>query len=281
MPTPAYLIASRLTETDTQDQNTQDEGENSLLSKTQSSARKRKSEKKPLVKRNRLFSPHLIDTKDIGAIIIADDHPMFRHALLSCVVANFPSALVLEADTLDRLQVLLARNDDVDLVLLDLNMPGSQGLSALIHLRAMSPSLSVVVISAHEKPVTMRRALQLGAAGFIPKSSSLGEITSAIRQVLSGSRYIPSSIQNLNLLHSLSTSEQSAAHKIASLTPQQFRIASMVDMLNKQIAGHLEISEATVKVHIKSIMQKLDAHNRTQIALFMHTFDEAKSTQIA
>ena len=281
MPTPAHLIASRLTDTFTQDQNTQDDGENSLMPKPQSFDCKRKSEKNPLIKRNRMFSPHLIDTKDIGAIIIADDHPMFRHALHSCVVANFPSALVLEADTLDRLHGVLERNDDVDLVLLDLNMPGSQGLSALIHLRAMSPGLSVVVISANEKPVTMRHALQLGAAGFIPKSSSLGEITSAIRQVLSGSRCIPSSIQNLSQLPSLSTNEQSAAHKIASLTPQQFRIASMVDMLNKQIAGLLEISEATVKVHIKLIMQKLDAHNRTQIALFMHTFDEAKSTQIA
>ena len=227
-----------------------------------------------------MFSSHLIDTKDIGAVIIADDHPMFRHALLSCVVANFPSALVLEADTLDSLHVLLERNDDVDLVLLDLNMPGSQGLSALIHLRARSSSLSVIVISAHEEPATMRRAMQLGAAGFIPKSSTLAEITSAIQKVLSGSRYIPSAIRNLGQLPSLSAKEQSIAHQIGSLTPQQFRIASMVDLLNKQIAGHLEITEATVKVHMKSIMQKLDARNRTQVALCMRIFDEAKSAQV-
>ena len=126
----------------------------------------------------------------------------------------------------------------------------------------------------------MRRAMQLGAAGFIPKSSTLAEITSAIQKVLSGSRYIPSAIRNLGQLPSLSAKEQSIAHQIGSLTPQQFRIASMVDLLNKQIAGHLEITEATVKVHMKSIMQKLDARNRTQVALCMRIFDEAKSAQV-
>ena len=228
-----------------------------------------------------LFSPHLVDAKDVGTIIIADDHPMFRHALLSCVVANFPSALVLEAETLDRLQVLLGQDDDVDLVLLDLNMPGSHGLSALIHLRAVSPGLSVVVISAHEEPATIRRALQLGAAGFIPKSSSLGEISKAFGQVLAGSRYIPSSI-NLSQLPSLNAKERSTAIKIGLLTPQQFRIASMltVGMLNKQIGDSLKIAEATVKVHMKAIMEKLEVYNRTQVALVMQTF-EAQTGQIA
>lgn len=223
-----------------------------------------------------MFSPHLVDTKDVGTIIIADDHPMFRHALLSCVAANFPSASILEADTLDRLQVLLDQDDSVDLVLLDLNMPGSHGLSALIHVRAMSPGLSVVVVSAHEEPVTMHRALQLGAAGFIPKSSPLSEISRALNQVLSGSRYLPGSLSELP---GLSTKEQSTARQIGSLTAQQFRIASMLaeGMLNKQIAWNLQITEATVKVHMKSIMQKLEARNRTQVALLMQTFDESKA----
>ena len=237
--------------------------------------------KTSLIKRNHLFSPHLVDTKNIGAIVIADDHPIFRHAMSSCVAINFPSAFLLEVATLDELQVLLNQREDIDLVLLDLNMPGSHGLSALIHMRATLPGLSVVVISALEDPVTIQRALQLGAAGFIPKSSNLREITKAIWQVLSGSRYIPSSI-NLSQLPSLNAKERSTAIKIGLLTPQQFRIASMltVDMLNKQIGDSLKIAEATVKVHMKAIMEKLEVYNRTQVALVMQTF-EAQTGQIA
>lgn len=220
---------------------------------------------------------HLVDTKDLGAIVIADDHPLFRHALVTRVVADYPSATVLEADTLESMHALLARHDQIDLVLLDLNMPGSHGLSALIHVRAMSPGLSVVVVSAHEEPSTMRRALQLGAAGFIPKSSSLGNISNALRTVLEGSRYVPDVLRDCPNLPALSANEQSTARRIGALTPQQFRIASLLaaGMLNKQIAWNLSITEATVKVHMKSIMQKLDARNRTQVALQMQTFDES------
>ncbi len=226
-----------------------------------------------------LFSPHLIDIKAVGTIIVADDHPMFRHAMVSCVGANFPSASVLEADTLDCLQDLLNRDQNVDLVLLDLNMPGSHGLSGLIHVRAKSPGLSVAVISAQEEPLTIRRALQLGAAGFIPKSAPLREISKALGQVLSGSRYIPASLSELGFVPQLSSKEQSAARQIGALSAQQFRIASMLatGMLNKQIAAQLQITEATVKVHMKSIMQKLDARNRTQVALMMQTFDATQS----
>jgi DNA-binding NarL/FixJ family response regulator len=153
-------------------------------------------------------------------------------------------------------------------------------LSALIHLRAKSPGLSVAVISAHDEAHTIRRAMQLGAAGYIPKSSPLKEIARALGQVLSGSRYIPSSLNDLGYLNQLSIKEQSAARLIGSLSAQQFRIASMLakGMLNKQIAGELDISEATVKVHMKAIMQKLAARNRTQVALLMQTFDAAQST---
>lgn len=219
---------------------------------------------------------HLIDANNIGTIVIADDHPMFRHALFLRVTADYPSALVLQADSLDRLQELLTQHNNIDLILLDLNMPGSHGLSSLIHVRAIHPALSIVVVSANEEPTTIRRALQLGAAGFIPKSSSLEKISSALAQVFAGSRYVPSILNDLNV-PALSDAVKTSARKISSLTPQQFRIASMLaqGMLNKQIAWLLKITEATVKVHMRTIMEKLDVRNRTQVALLFQTFDES------
>ena len=225
-----------------------------------------------------IAAPHqayLIDTNHIGTIVIADDHPMFRHALFMRVTADYPSASVLEADTIDALHGLLAQHDNIDLILLDLNMPGSHGLSSLIHVRARNPEISVVVVSANEEPVTINRALQLGAAGFIPKSSSLEKISSALAQVISGSRYVPDALIGMNL-RALSDTVQTSAGKIGALTPQQFRIASLLaqGMLNKQIAWLLKITEATVKVHMRTIMDKLDVRNRTQVALLFQTFDE-------
>lgn len=222
--------------------------------------------------------PHqarLIDTKNVGTIVIADDHPMFRHALVMRVTADYPSAVVLEAEAIDRLHELLMQHSNVDLVLLDLNMPGSHGLSSLIHVRATNPALCVVVVSANEDPTTIRRALQLGAAGFIPKSSSLEVMSSALAKVLAGSRYVPEVLNGLSV-PALNDEIQSSARKIGSLTPQQFRIASMLAQgaLNKQIAWQLNITEATVKVHMRTIMEKLDVRNRTQVALLFQTFDE-------
>jgi len=218
---------------------------------------------------------HLIDINNVGTVVIADDHPMFRHALVMRVMADYPSALVLEADAIDSLHALLSQHESIDLVLLDLNMPGSHGLSSLIHVRANNPGLSIVVVSASEDPSTIRRALQLGAAGFIPKSSSLATISSALAQVFAGSRYVPDILIGVNF-PALSDTEQASAQKVGSLTPQQFRIASLLaeGMLNKQIAWLLKITEATVKVHMRTIMEKLDVRNRTQVALLFQTFDE-------
>lgn len=107
----------------------------------------------------------------MSTILIADDHPLFREALRGAVQRILPDASLCEADSVDALYGLVEANPDADLLLMDLNMPGAHGFSALVHLRALHPQLPVVVVSAREEPAVMRRALDHGALGFIPKSA--------------------------------------------------------------------------------------------------------------
>ncbi|MGY2052903.1 response regulator [Methylobacterium sp. JK268] len=199
-------------------------------------------------------------------IVVADDHPLFRGALRGAVGTILPAARIVEASGLEALTALLDRDDDVDLVLLDLTMPGVQGFSGLIYLRAQHPAIPVVIVSATEDPVVIRRALDFGAAGFIPKSLDIDAIGGAIRQVLAGGSWVPPDI-------ALSASEdkETAAlmRRLATLTPQQVRVLMMLSegLLNKQIAYELSVSEATVKAHVSAILQKLGVESRTQAVI--------------
>lgn len=196
-------------------------------------------------------------------ILIADDHPLFRDALRRAVAHALPDADVVETDDVAGLQAIAAANPHADLLLLDLNMPGARGFSALAHVRGQFPQLPVVVVSAREEPATMRRALCHGASGFIPKSASLETIAQALRQVLDGQLWLPADIDPAG---SLEPEESELAARIAELTPQQFRVLSMLGagLLNKQIAWELGVSEATVKAHMTAVLRKLGAHSRTQ-----------------
>ena len=113
-------------------------------------------------------------------IVVADDHPLFRGALRGAVTAILPGARIIEASGLEPLTKVLDAEDEIDLVLLDLTMPGVQGFSGLIYLRAQHPAIPVVIVSANEDPVVIRRALDFGAAGFIPKSLEVDRIGEAI-----------------------------------------------------------------------------------------------------
>ena len=207
-------------------------------------------------------------------IVVADDHPLFREAIVSVVRRTFANAEILEASDLASLQALDL--EDVDLLLLDLNMPGVHGLSGLVHVRAQAPSVAVVVVTAMEDAAVVQRAIGLGAAGFVPKSSNLSEISKALVTVLAGGTSVPERFLNVKLASKpLSESELSATRRIGTLTPQQFRIATMLagGMLNKQIAWELGIAEATVKVHMSTILRKLNVQNRTQVALLIQVLD--------
>ncbi len=196
-------------------------------------------------------------------IIIVDDHPLFRSALRQTLGAG-DSFRVEEAGTLDELSAALEADRDCDLVLLDLNMPGSQGFAGLLLLRAQYPDIPVMIISAVEDVAVIRRAFELGASGYLRKSVGPADIRQSIDTVLSGQIYVPEGV-------SLSGTDEEAAllRRLSSLTPQQIRVLLMLSdgLMNKQIAYELSISEATVKAHVSAILQKLDVDSRTQAVI--------------
>jgi DNA-binding NarL/FixJ family response regulator len=197
-------------------------------------------------------------------IIVADDHPLFREALRHALGRAVPDATVVEADTVAALLDEAERHPEADLLLLDLNMPGANGFSALVQMRAHHPSLPVVIISANEDPGVIRRSIAHGAAGFVPKSSTVEEMVEALQAVLDGDVWIPATVDAES--PTLEGAEADVASRLATLTPQQFRVLTMLSagLLNKQIAYELGVSEATIKAHMTAIMQKLGATNRTQ-----------------
>ncbi len=198
--------------------------------------------------------------------IVADDHPLFRGAIRSALSMVSPDSVVLEAGDFDAATKLVMDNPDADLVLLDLNMPGSSGLSGLITLRAAQPSVPVVIISATDDGVTVRRALDLGASGYVSKSASMDEIRAAIETVIAGGVSTP---KDLELIKEPDPEVAELIPRIQSLTPQQKRVLGMLaqGLLNKQIAYELSVSEATIKAHVSAILQKLDVDSRTQAVI--------------
>jgi DNA-binding NarL/FixJ family response regulator len=199
-------------------------------------------------------------------IVIADDHPLFRGALRQAVGSLLAGAQVTEASGLDELTAALSRGDEVDLILLDLTMPGVQGFSGLVYLRAQHPDVPIIIVSANEDPVVIRRAIEFGASGFIPKSLESDRIGAAIQAVLAGDTWTPPDVE---LGPSDDKETADLVRRLATLTPQQVRVLMMLSegLLNKQIAYELSVSEATVKAHVSAILQKLGVESRTQAVI--------------
>jgi DNA-binding NarL/FixJ family response regulator len=199
-------------------------------------------------------------------IVIADDHPLFRGALRQAIGSLMPSAKVIETNGLEELNATLGTERDVDLILLDLTMPGVQGFSGLIALRAQHPDVPVVIVSATEEATVIRRAIEFGASGFIPKSLDVDMIGNAIRAVLAGDSWTPPDI-DLTATEDKETTD--LVRRLGTLTPQQVRVLMMLSegLLNKQIAYELGVSEATVKAHVSAILDKLGVDSRTQAVI--------------
>lgn len=200
-------------------------------------------------------------------IIIADDHPLFRAALKQAVTQAVPGVEIVEADSLVAVQEAVATHSDADLVLLDLHMPGTNGFTGLVFLRGQNPGIPVVVVSGSEQTQVMKRAIDYGASGFIPKSSPLDVIAEAITAVLEGEEWLPQDVPDD--FDDVPEEDQKFAANLASLTPQQFRVLTMLTegLLNKQIAYELNVSEATIKAHVTAILRKLSVHSRTQAVI--------------
>ncbi|BCH27245.1 DNA-binding response regulator [Mesorhizobium sp. L-8-10] len=200
--------------------------------------------------------------------VIADDHPLFRGALKQALSVMAETTDIIEAGDFDGTKAVLGQNGDVDLVLLDLSMPGVSGLSGLISLRGIHSDVPIVVVSARDDPETIRRALELGASGFISKSASMEDIRSAVSAVLDGGVTAP---PGLDLGVERDPEISDLIRRLQMLTPQQTRVLGMLaeGLLNKQIAYELSVSEATVKAHVSAILQKLGVDSRTQAVILL------------
>jgi DNA-binding NarL/FixJ family response regulator len=200
-------------------------------------------------------------------ILIVDDHPLFRAALRGALSSACVDCAFVEADSVASLFDALEQRPDVDLLLLDLNLPGAYGFCVLAHLRGSRPELPVIVVSATDDARTVRQALALGAQGFISKSADAATIAGDVQAVLRGECVVPAGVETST--HEPDHTALDIAQRMSQLTAQQFRVFGMLCMgrLNKHIAYDLQITEATVKAHMTAILRKLGAANRTQAVL--------------
>ena len=201
-------------------------------------------------------------------VLVADDHPMFRAAVVH-TLGSAIDASVLEAASQSALESTLAAEPTTDLVLLDLTMPGAIGFSSLLWLRTEYPDLPVIVISSNDRPRTVRRAQQFGAAGFVSKAAPVEALGAAVRQVLDGGLAFDASRAER------SPEDAALAARLAQLTPQQFRVLMLLaeGLLNKQIADRLGLAENTVKIHVTAVLSKLECRSRTQAAVLVKSLD--------
>lgn len=208
-------------------------------------------------------------------LLIADDHPLYRLALIQAVRGILPGAQIDEASDLAGTRAALAAHADTDLVLLDLHMPGSHGLVGLASLRAEHPGVAVVMISAHDDPATIRRALAYGAVGYLTKRADLQDLQAGLRAVLDCEEWLPPSLREAVVSTPASADDRALAARLSTLSPQQFKVLARVaeGRLNKQIADELGIQERTVKAHMSAIFEKLGVANRTQAGVLLRSLE--------
>lgn len=208
-------------------------------------------------------------------LLIADDHPLFRVALMQALRGVLADVQLTEAASVAQAREALERTPDIDLVLLDLHLPDSLGLVGLATLRQEFPAVAVVMISAHDDPAVIRRALAYGASGFIPKRIDLKELTEALETVLDCREWVPAELRGAVARALPSSTDTQLAQRLASLTAQQFKVLRLVaeGRLNKQIAGTLGVQERTIKAHLSAIFEKLGVHNRTQAGVLLRSLE--------
>jgi DNA-binding NarL/FixJ family response regulator len=201
-------------------------------------------------------------------VVIADDHPLFRAALKQAIVECIEDAGTLEADCFGDLLTVIEQTPSLEIVFLDLHMPGNDGFTGLTQLQNHYPDLVVIMVSSDDNAQTMQKAINFGAAAFIPKSADLSTIAQAIDAVLDGNVWLPEHTY-INEDQQTIQNHQRLAKQLAQLTPQQYVVLTQIadGQLNKQIAYSLDIKETTVKKHVSAILLKLEVNNRTLASL--------------
>ncbi|MEQ3660800.1 MAG: response regulator transcription factor [Glaciecola sp.] len=199
-------------------------------------------------------------------LLIADDHPLYRDALKGALGMAFSDLNILESGDLNATVKTLEEND-VDLLLLDLHMPGSSDLFGLLHIQKNFSDLPIAVVSGTEDTSLISKVVGVGAMGFIPKTASAQEISDAVNAMLEGDVWVPEALRQQ--IEQVDENFSVLAENVASLTPSQYKVLCYMrdGLLNKQIGYNLEIAEATVKAHVTAIFRKLGINNRTQAVL--------------
>ena len=195
-------------------------------------------------------------------ILIVDDHALFRDGLCLVLQELDDQATILDASDYDRAVDLMAENPDMDLVLLDLNMPGKDGFAGLDTFSRHYPTIMVVILSSSNERSDIQRALDAGAMGYIPKESTSSVMLNALKLILAGGIYIPQIMaqQDEQIQDGLTASD---------LTPRQVEVLKLIVQghSNKVIASDLNVTESTIKMHLTSIFKVLGVSNRTQAVL--------------
>lgn len=201
-------------------------------------------------------------------VLIADDHPLFRNALKQVLINQTIPMQIQESQDFQSTIDALLQDIDIDLLFLDLNMPGNQGLAGISTIRAQFPNTLIIVVSADEQEHTITKCVKLGASAYIPKSVDMIEITHAVTKVLEGEQWLPKGYQ----LAQQGPTEKAFFSQLEQLTPHQLKVLGLIaeGLLNKQIAYELNISESTVKQHASAVLKKLGVYNRTQAGVIFN-----------
>jgi len=197
-------------------------------------------------------------------ILIVDDHALFREGLRHVLNELGEVIEVLEAADFESASTYVSANPDLDLVLLDLNMPGKDGFSALDTITKTYPAMPVVIVSASNRRSDAQRALDSGAMGYIPKESTSKVMLNALRLILAGGIYVPA-----NMIQAEPDATASSKQNTHGLTPRQIEVLALLvqGCSNKEIAIQMQLAEATVKMHVTAILKTLGVNNRTQAAI--------------
>jgi DNA-binding NarL/FixJ family response regulator len=203
----------------------------------------------------------------MAKFLIADDHPLFREALVGALEPLFESSEMIQSDSLDSTLDALLEHSDIDLVLLDLQMPGCENFYGVIRVSEDYPTIPIAVVSANDSIEVISHVMGFGAKGFIPKCTSAQDMASALVSIMQGNRWLPEGMEDK--IGAIDDEQMSIAQKVKELTPKQFQVLRLLQegLLNKQIAYDLSITEATVKAHISAIFRKLDVNTRTKAVL--------------
>lgn len=207
--------------------------------------------------------------------LVVDDHPMFLDAMKLAIRAAFPAADISEATSISDAAKTAADLPLLDMIVLDLSMPGTKGFEGLLELRTTFPKLPILIVSGMEDPQIIHQAMTYGAAGYMPKSVRKDELADAIRTVMSGEICLPPGYEPPPPGSTGSEGEATLVKQLGTLTPQQLRVLKMLreGLLNKQIAYQLSVGETTVKAHVSEILRKLNVASRTQAVIAVARID--------